>query len=78
METAARANDVYQPRNPRASDYFKCTKAHFEELEMLWDDRYQRRYGFWRPYVMDVINRYFDCGDLHCGFARVKCYDCNQ
>ncbi len=72
METAAHANDVYQPRNPRASDYFKCTQAHFEQLEMLWDDRYQQRYGFWRPYVMDVINRYLDCGDLHCGFARVK------
>ena len=78
METAAPANDVYQPRNPRSSDYFKCTQAHFEQLEMLWDDRYQQRYGFWRPYVMDVINRYLDCGDLHCGFARVKCYDCNH
>lgn len=22
---------------------------------------------------MDVIHRYLDCGDLHCGFARVKC-----
>ena len=50
---------------------------HFEELEMLWDDRYQQRYGFWRPYVMGVIIRYLDCRDLHCGFARVKCYDCN-
>jgi len=32
METAAHVNDVYQPRNPRGSDYFKCTQAHFEEL----------------------------------------------
>ena len=36
METAAHAHDVYRPRNPRASDYFKCTQAHFEQLEMLW------------------------------------------
>ena len=78
METAVRANDVYQSRNPRASDYFNCTEAHFEELEMLWDDRYERRYGFWRPYVMEVIYRYLDCGDLRCGFARVKCNDCNH
>ena len=78
MGTAARANDVYQPRNPRASDYFKCTEAHFEELERLWDDRYERRCGFWRPYVMEVIYRYLDCGDLRCGFARVKCNDCNH
>ena len=30
------------------------------------------RYGFWRFYVMDVIYKYLDCGDLLFGFARVK------
>jgi len=44
----------------------------------VWDDRYQIRFGFWRPYVMDVIRRYLDCGDLHFGFARVKCKDCGH
>ena len=70
--------DTYHPRNPRASDYFRCTEAHFEELEAVWDDRYVHRFGFWRPYVMEVIHRYLDCGDLHCGFARVKCADCGH
>ena len=27
---------------------------------------------------MDVIYRYLDCGDLHFGFARVKCEDCGH
>ena len=27
---------------------------------------------------MDVIHRYLDCGDLHFGFARVKCKDCGH
>ncbi len=78
MDLSSSGTDVYKPRNPRASDYFRCTEAHYEELEMAWDDRYERRYGFWRPYVKDVILRYLDCGDLHCGFARVKCLDCNH
>ncbi len=69
--------DTYEPRKPRANDYFRCTEAHFEELEALWDDRYANRYGFWRSYVIEVIYRYLECGDLHCGFARVKCFDCN-
>ena len=34
---------------------------------------YASRYGFWRTYVMTVIYRYLDCGDLHMGFARVRC-----
>ena len=35
--------DVYQPRNPRNSQYYRCVEAHFEELEAVWDDRYERR-----------------------------------
>jgi ribosomal protein S27E len=70
--------DVYQPRNPKASAYYRCVEDHFEQLETVWDERYQRRFGFWRSYVMDVIHRYLDCGDLHFGFARVKCEDCGH
>ena len=70
--------DVYQPRNPKASAYYRCVEDHFERLEAVWDERYQGRFGFWRPYVTDVIRRYLDCGDLHFGFARVKCEDCGH
>jgi ribosomal protein S27E len=70
--------DVYQPRNPKASAYYRCVEDHFEQLETVWDDRYQSRFGFWRAYVTDVIRRYLDCGDLHYGFARVKCEDCGH
>ena len=70
--------DVYQPRNPKASAYYSCVEDHFEQLETVWGERYQRRFGFWRPSVMDVIQRYLDCGNLHFGFARVKCEDCGH
>ena len=63
---------VYQPRKPRTSGYYRCVEAHFEDLAAVWDDRYVRKYGFWRPYVMEVIYRYLNCGDYHFGFARVK------
>ena len=78
MELSKTGTDVYRPRNPRASDYFRSVEAHFEELEGVWDDRYANRYGFWRPYTLDMIYRYLDCGDLHNGFARVKCKDCGH
>lgn len=70
--------DVYRPRNPRASAYYRCVESHFEELEQIWDDRYASRFGFWRPYVTKVIYRYLDCSDLHMGFARVRCTDCGH
>lgn len=75
---ARKSYDLYEPRNPRKTTYFQCVQAHFEDLEMVWDDRYERQYGFFRPYVRDVIYRYLDCGDLHLGFARVRCQDCGH
>jgi hypothetical protein len=42
------------------------------------NEYFSRQYSFWRPYVEQVIYRYLDCGDLHNGFARVKCKDCGH
>ena len=39
---------------------------------------YKTRYGYWRTYVMTVIYKYLDCGDLHFGFARVRCEKCGH
>ncbi len=64
--------DVYQPRKPKASAYYRSVEDHFEQLEAVWDDCYQSRFGFWRPYVTDVIRRYLDCGDLHCCDRRAE------
>ncbi|MDZ7831827.1 MAG: hypothetical protein U5L07_08765 [Desulfobacterales bacterium] len=44
-------DDVYRPRNPQNSGYFQCVQNHFEVLEMAWEERYQSRYGSFRPYV---------------------------
>ena len=68
----------YRPRHPRDSDYYHCVEDYFEALMQVYDDRFSRDYGFWRPYIEKVICRYLDCGDLSHGFARVKCKDCGH
>ena len=70
--------DIYRPRNPKQTDYYKCVENHFEQIQGVWDERYAPLYGFWRPIVMDVNYKYLDCGDLHCGFARVRCDHCGH
>jgi hypothetical protein len=45
---------------------------HFEGFEQVYEERFDRRYGFFRLYVSQVIYRYLDCGDLNNGFARVR------
>lgn len=70
--------NVYRPRNPQGSGYFQCVQDNFEALQNVWDDRFASRCGYWRPYVVDVIYRYLECGDLHFGFARVRCDHCSH
>jgi ribosomal protein S27E len=69
---------VYRPRNPQSSDYYRCVEDYFETFVRIYDEHFARQYGFWRPYLEKVVYRYLDCGDLHNGFARVKCKDCGH
>ncbi|NLX96861.1 MAG: hypothetical protein GXY83_11850 [Rhodopirellula sp.] len=39
---------------------------------------YQAKYGFWRPVVEQSVTSFLKCGDLHEGFARVRCADCGH
>jgi hypothetical protein len=55
---------VYRPRQPQNSSYYQCVQDHFETFDQVYEDRFERRYGFFRPYVRQVIYRYLDCGDL--------------
>jgi len=69
---------VYRPRHPQDSDYYHCVEDYFETFVQGYDEQFSRQYGFWRPYIEQVIYRYLDCGDLQHGFARVKCKDCGH
>jgi len=70
--------DLYKPRTPRKNKYYRLVEAHHEKLDGVWEERYQSKYGFWRPYVKNVIYKYLDCGDPHFGFARVRCGECGH
>jgi hypothetical protein len=69
---------VYRQRDPQSTPYYQCIEDHFETFEQVYEDRFERQYGFYRPYIKQVIYRYLDCGILHNGFARVRCEDCGH
>jgi len=58
---------VYRRRDPQSSLYYQCVEDHFETFEQVYEDRFERQYGFFRPYVKQVIYRYLDCGVLKNG-----------
>ena len=69
---------VYRPRNAQASPLYRLVEDHFDELERVWDERYEREYGFWRPVVRQAVEQFLDCGELRCGFARLWCPTCRK
>jgi hypothetical protein len=68
----------YRARNPRATPLYRLFEAHFEEVRGQWEERFERRCGFWRGFVEEQVRRYLDCGLFENGFARVRCPDCAE
>jgi len=74
----APAAKMYRPRNPEASPFFRLVRDHFDAFERVYNERFQPKYGYWRPVIRTAIDKYVKCGDLREGFARVRCPDCSK
>jgi hypothetical protein len=69
---------IYHPRNPFNSPFYQCIADHYERFEGVYEERYEREYGFWRPVIHEAIQKFLECGDLSHGFARVRCDHCGH
>jgi hypothetical protein len=61
---------IYRPRRPRASPLWQCVSRHLSELRASGRAR--------RAVEQNVLERFLECGDLHCGFARIRCGGCGH
>ncbi len=69
---------VYRPRRPKESPLWQCLCTHFYDFIQAYPEKYEKKYGFLKPVVEDVVNKYLDCGDLTKGFARIYCENCKK
>lgn len=69
---------VYRPRKPWESPLYRLVEDYFDEFERVYPERFQHKYGFWRPVIRKTVEEYLKCGDLREGFARVRCPDCGH
>jgi len=74
--SSSQAATIYRPRRPRQSPLYQVIERYLPEFERIYNDRYERRDGTWRPVIEEVARKFLRCGDLHFGFARVRCPDC--
>ena len=67
---------LYHPRNVRATPLYQLLESYYEQVKALWEDRFEKKFGFWRGFVDQVVARYLDCGVAEAGFARIQCDTC--
>ncbi|MBI2265449.1 MAG: transposase zinc-binding domain-containing protein [Armatimonadetes bacterium] len=72
----ARIKGEYHPRNSRASALYQMVEDYWEDFVGCYEDRYEKTYGYFRDVIRKAFFRFLDCGDLHHGFARIRCSHC--
>jgi len=69
---------IYRERHPEHTEFYRVFFYYFEEFVREYEDRFEKEYGFLRPVIQDVVEKYLDCGNPMCGFARIRCPDCGE
>ncbi len=67
---------VYRRRQPEKSVLYRALAQHFESFLLLYEQRFEKSFGFLRAIVRDTVYRFLDCGILESGFARARCKSC--
>jgi hypothetical protein len=75
-DAAPAARGVYKPRRPQASPLLRLVSDHLHRLQTVYDERFAREYGSWRPVLAQVADTFLACGVLEHGFARIRCDAC--
>ena len=68
----------YRPRHPERTVLYRVLFHHFDRFLIEYESRFEKEYGFFRPIVKEAVERYLDCGNPRCGFARIRCADCRE
>ncbi len=77
-DAAPAARGVYKPRRPLASPLFRLVADRLQRLQTVYDERFAREYGPWRPVVTQVADTFLARGVLDHGFARIRCDACTH
>lgn len=69
---------IYRPRHPERTVLYRVLFYYFDPFLAEYESRFEKEYGYLRPIIKEVVERYLDCGNPRCGFARIRCPDCGE
>jgi hypothetical protein len=53
---------IYKPRDPRKTSLYGLLDSLYDRVKGVWEERFERSYGFWRGLVDEVVAGYLACG----------------
>ncbi len=68
----------YRQPHPERTVFYRVFFHCFDKFLLEYENRFEREYGYFRPIIKDVVEKYLDCGNPKCGFARIRCGDCGE
>ena len=69
---------IYRQRHPEHTVFYRVFFHYFERFLREYESRFTNEYGYFRPVIQEVVEKYLDCGNPMCGFARIRCPDCGE
>jgi len=69
---------IYRQRHPERTVFYRVLFHYFDEFVAEYENRFERKYGYFRPIIQEVVEKYLDCGNPKCGFVRIRCGDCGS
>ena len=55
---ASACSTQYRGRNPRATPLYRLFESYFDEVRGQWEERFERRFGFWRGFVDEQVDEH--------------------
>jgi len=71
--TVPAMSKIYRPRHPERTVFYRILSHYFEPFLLEYGNRFERHFGHLRPIIQEVADKYLDCGNPKCGFARIRC-----
>jgi ribosomal protein S27E len=69
---------IYRQRHPEHTVFYRVFFHYFEQFLQEYENRFEKEYGYFRPVIQEVVEKYLDCGNPMSGFARIRCPDCGE
>jgi hypothetical protein len=62
----------YRPLNPVSSSLYKIVEDYWEMFINHYEDKFQEKYGLFRPAVKSEMENYLNCSILRNGFICIR------